>query len=374
MLLAVATAVGALAARPVSMPLAVAALVLGFTVRRPALLALGSALLASALGAAAWAGLRPPVPHAVDASVTILRDPATVGGAVRAVVRLGGRHVELTARGAPGRVLADRLAGERVLVRGTLEPLSTSVRARLARQHVAAALNARDVQAAGSGNVPSRVANRLRRVLVRGASSIPREERTLFTGFVLGDDRGQSVETVDDFRSSGLSHLLVVSGENVAFCLALAGPVLRRLPLSWRLVAGLVVLGLFGVLTRWEPSVLRAEAMAAIAMTASALGRPVSTIRLLALAVTGLLLIDPLLVGSVGFLLSVGACAGIALFAGPLTASLPAGLYTVTANAAGSYTARFTSLCEFRIEDDLKLISVRPAPGTSTAVQSLFHK
>src|SRR4051794_14973661 len=137
------------------------------------------------------------------------------------------------------------------------------------------------------------------------------------------DDRGQSVETVDDFRSSGLSHLLVVSGENVAFALALAGPVLRRLPLTWRLGAGLVVLGLFGVLTRWEPSVLRAEAMAAIAMTASAMGRPVSTIRLLALAVTGLLLIDPLLVGSVGFLLSVGACTGIALFARPLTASLP---------------------------------------------------
>jgi ComEC/Rec2-related protein len=117
--------------------------------------------------------------------------------------------------------------------------------------------------------------------------------------------------------------LLVVSGENVAFALALAGPMLRRLPLSWRLLAGLVVLGLFGVLTRWEPSVLRAEAMAAIAMTASAIGRPVSTIRLLAIAVTGLLLIDPLLVGSVGFLLSVGACAGIALFAQPLAASLP---------------------------------------------------
>jgi competence protein ComEC len=69
--------------------------------------------------------------------------------------------------------------------------------------------------------------------------------------------------------------------------------------------------------------VLRAEAMAAIAMVAQVLGRPVSTIRLLALAVTGLLLLDPLLVGSVGFLLSVGACAGIALLAEPLAAILP---------------------------------------------------
>ena len=89
------------------------------------------------------------------------------------------------------------------------------------------------------------------------------ERRALYAGFVLGDDRGQPVEITDDFRASGLSHLLVVSGQNVAFVLALVSPLLRRLRLGWRLVAGLALLLLFGVLTRWEPSVLRAEAMAA---------------------------------------------------------------------------------------------------------------
>jgi competence protein ComEC len=53
------------------------------------------------------------------------------------------------------------------------------------------------------------------------------------------------------------------------------------------------------------------------------MGRPVSGLRLLALAVTALLVIDPVLVRSVGFLLSVGACAGIALWAAPLAARLP---------------------------------------------------
>ena len=37
---------------------------------------------------------------------------------------------------------------------------------------------------------------------------MPAEERALFMGFVLGDDRGQSRQVVDDFRASGLSHLL----------------------------------------------------------------------------------------------------------------------------------------------------------------------
>ena len=127
-----------------------------------------------------------------------------------------------------------------------------------------------------------RVANGLRRTLERGAVSLPGQERALFTGFVLGDARGQSQATADDFRNAGLTHLLVVSGENVAFVLALAGPLLRLLGLRGRFVAGLLVLVAFGVLVRWEPSVLRAEAMAALALLASTMGRPASGLRLLA--------------------------------------------------------------------------------------------
>jgi competence protein ComEC len=67
-------------------------------------------------------------------------------------------------------------------------------------------------------------------------------------------------------------------------------------------------------------------------MAAAWAGRPVSTLRLLALAVTGLLLLDPLLVGSVGFLLSTGACLGIALLAGPLARRMPL-LLAVTLSA-----------------------------------------
>jgi competence protein ComEC len=83
------------------------------------------------------------------------------------------------------------------------------------------------------------------------------------------------------------------------------------------------VLLFFGLLTRWEPSVLRAVAMVSVSMLAWAVGRPSAAIRLLALAVAGLLVVDPLLVHSVGFLLSVGACTGIALFARPFADALP---------------------------------------------------
>ena len=122
--------------------------------------------------------------------------------------------------------------------------------------------------------------------------------------------------------ASGLSHLLAVSGANVAFALAIAEPALRRRSLPTRLVGGLAVLVVFGTMTRWEPSVLRASAMAGLVMLARWLGRPADAGRVLIYAMTGLLVADPFLLHSVGFLLSCGACAGIAVGAAPITRCL----------------------------------------------------
>jgi competence protein ComEC len=145
----------------------------------------------------------------------------------------------------------------------------------------------------------------------------------LFGGLVLGDDRYQPADLETSFRASGLTHLLAVSGQNVVFVLTVAAPLLRRLRLWPRLAATLAVLGFFALVTRFEPSVLRAVAMASAAAVAATLGRPASSVRLLALAVTGLILVDPLLVHQVGFQLSVLATAGIVVLARPLNRLLP---------------------------------------------------
>jgi competence protein ComEC len=62
--------------------------------------------------------------------------------------------------------------------------------------------------------------------------------------------------------------------------------------------------------------------MAAIAVLAAHVGRPARGIRVLALAASALLLVDPFLLRSIGFLLSCGASLGIALLAGPLARRL----------------------------------------------------
>ncbi|MGH9227026.1 MAG: ComEC/Rec2 family competence protein [Acidimicrobiales bacterium] len=323
LVMALAAAAGALAPHPLPRWPAALLIVVALVARRPAVLVLGVALAASALSARSWAGLDPPLPRTVDGVLTLVGDPQDVSGALRVEVRVGRRRAEAWARGRDAGRLRQRLAGERVRITGQLQPVPESDRARAAPRHLSARLTVTKVGEWSAGNPASLLANSLRRTLLSGATSLPPPRLALFSGFVLGDDRGQPPEVAFDFRASGLAHLLVVSGQNVAFVLAVASPFLRRLRLQGRLVAGCGVLLLFGILTRWEPSVLRAVAMAAVTLFAGTIGRPASSLRVLALAVTGLLLIDPLLVHSVGFRLSVGACTGIALFSKRITALVP---------------------------------------------------
>jgi competence protein ComEC len=321
--MAAAAAAGALWAHPLPLGFAAVVTMIGWVGRRTALLVAGVALVTSAMAARSWAGLHPPVTGWFDGTVTLAGDPADVEGAIRVDVSLGGKHIEAWARGPVVAAVRDRLSGERVHMVGRVQPLPARLRGRLASRHIAGRMSVKEASNWGPGAPLTRAANGLRRTLAEGTESLRPDRRALFAGFVLGDNRGQPPEVVSDFRASGLTHLLVVSGENVAFVLALASPLLARLRLVSRVAVGLAVLVVFGTLVRWEPSVVRAETMAALGLFASAMGRPASRLRLLALAITAVLLVDPLLVRSVGFLMSVGASAGIALVSPRVAALLP---------------------------------------------------
>jgi competence protein ComEC len=93
--------------------------------------------------------------------------------------------------------------------------------------------------------------------------------------------------------------------------LAAAGPLLQRLRPAARWVITVGLIAWFVMLTRFEPSIVRAGAMAALSATAFVLGRERHPARLLCIAVIALLLVDPLLARSVGFWLSAGATAGV---------------------------------------------------------------
>ena len=84
--------------------------------------------------------------------------------------------------------------------------------------------------------------------------------RALVLGVVLGEDEGLPERVREDFRASGLYHLLAVSGRNVAF-LALgiyALGWLLRLPRVARELATVGGIGLYVLAVGWQPSVVRA--------------------------------------------------------------------------------------------------------------------
>jgi competence protein ComEC len=320
--LALCAAMGATRPSPVPLGLALVVVAASLVARWPWLLCVGALLLVSSLATRSLNGLDGVVPGPVAAEVTLLSDPTPSFGGVRADARLGHRRVELRADGTSADALRPRLAGERLDVRGALTPAAPDASWLISR-HVAGRLQVHALISWRPGGTPGRIANALRRTLVRGASPLSPVQRSLYTGLVIGDDRYQPAELADDFLGAGLTHLLAVSGQNVAFALALAGPLLRRLRIWPRLFATLAVIAMFGLMTRFEPSVLRAAAMAATATAITTTGTSVTRLRVIALAVTGLLVADPLLIRSVGFQLSTAAAAAIVLLAPPLAEALP---------------------------------------------------
>ncbi|MGQ0679516.1 MAG: ComEC/Rec2 family competence protein [Actinomycetota bacterium] len=156
------------------------------------------------------------------------------------------------------------------------------------------------------------------------ARALAPNRAALVLGLVIGDDRKLGSQVRDDFRASGMSHLTAVSGANLAMVLAAFGAVLGLVRVSRRtkVALGLIAIVVFAVITRWEPSVLRASVMAAVALAAFLFGRKAESLHTLAVAFFALLLFDPRLLWSIGFQLSFAATAGILLLRAPLVERL----------------------------------------------------
>jgi competence protein ComEC len=268
------------------------------------------------LSVRAWNGSHPRTIGPYQGWATLMSDPAPIGGGLRTVIEIEGERFEATVYGSGRRRLEPRQAGERIEVVGERRT-STGPWARRAQvMHVVGEFELDRIGAWTEGTRMTLASNRLRRSL-RGAAerSMAADQAALFTGLVIGDDTRQPATMIADFRAAGLSHLTAVSGQNVSFVLAVVGLGLRSLSRWWRLAATCAVIAWFVVLTRVEPSVLRAGTMAAFSALAFALGRERTATRTLGLAVIVLVLADPLLVWSVGFWLSVGATFGVSAIA-----------------------------------------------------------
>jgi competence protein ComEC len=257
----------------------------------------------------------------------LVADPVPFGKGLRVTFEIEDERFDAWVYGAQRRELLDHQAGEYIWLQGDRSALTSGAH-RAAVRHVVGRFTPTVIGDAIDGSAIDRASNRVRRALRSVAeTTMSPDDAALFTGLVIGDDARQPVEVIEAFRGAGLSHLTAVSGQNVAFVLAAALPLLRRLRPWSRWGATLGVIAWFMALTRFEPSVLRAGVMAILAATSFVRGTEASPVRLLALAVIVLVVFDPMLVWSVGFWLSVGATTGVCVLGPLLQTRLPGPLW-----------------------------------------------
>ncbi len=155
---------------------------------------------------------------------------------------------------------------------------------------------------------------------------MPAREAALARSFVLGADERIDERTRESFRRSGLSHLLAVSGQNVALLALLALPVLAALGIPFRArliwVLGLIVV--YVSLAGADPSIQRAGVMGALTVLATLVGRRPSSFYALALAAIVTLAVNPRIAADIGWQLSFAAVLGILLLAGALREAITA--------------------------------------------------
>jgi competence protein ComEC len=297
--------------------------------------ALGVAVVVAAMGLICGLHVRSvgagPVPGlaasgaAVTVELVVTSDPVTresAGSRKPPYVVLRGRVEQVTGRGRTTRVRSPVLVvgstawagarfGARVKAKGRLKTVDTG-------SDVAAVLTTRSpphelVQPAWW----LRAAEHVRAGLRESVHGQPEAVRGLVPALVMGDDAGLPAELNEDFKVTGLTHLAAVSGTNLTLLLAFVIPLARITGVRARglTMVGLVMVVVFVVLARPQPSVLRAAAMGVVALVAMTSGGRRRGVRSLSAAVLVLLLLDVSLARSAGFSLSVLATAGIVILA-----------------------------------------------------------
>jgi competence protein ComEC len=153
---------------------------------------------------------------------------------------------------------------------------------------------------------------------------------------VLGQDEQLSDDVRDDFKRSGLAHILAVSGQNVMLLatLVLGAGALFGVGLRARLLLALVLVALYVPLTGAGPSIQRAGVMGAAGLVAALAGRPTHRWYALGLAAAVTLALNPRASGEPGWQLSFAAVVALLALAPPLRAAFARAMPGPVADAA----------------------------------------
>jgi competence protein ComEC len=219
------------------------------------------------------------------------------------------------------------LAGDRVVWSGRVRPLGDSgYETWLAAQGIAATCEPTELTVVGHDDSP---AGRLEGFRQASGDSLqrvlPEPEGGLAAAILIGLRDRVDKDVAADFTTAGVSHIVAISGWNIAVVAATIAALLSGLfSRRRRAVVTLVAIVAYTLFAGASPSVVRAAVMAGVALLAVESGRGSRAMVGLAWAVAAMLVVEPGTVSDAGFQLSAAATAGLVAWATPLTRRLEA--------------------------------------------------
>ena len=217
------------------------------------------------------------------------------------------------------------IGGDTVSWSGRIRALTDSDYDRyLAAQGIAASCEATELTVVRHDDSPAGRLEALRQASGDALQRVlPEPEGGLAAAILIGlrdrVDRGVAAA----FTAAGVSHIVAISGWNIAIVAATVAALLRgRFSRPRRALVTITAIVGYTVFAGASASVIRAAVMAGVALAAVESGRGSRVMVGLSWAVAMMIVAEPATVGDVGFQLSAAATAGLVAWATPLTAWL----------------------------------------------------
>lgn len=216
--------------------------------------------------------------------------------------------------------------GDEVAGQVTLESLDLSERGSeferyLAERGVSATgfLRSAVLVSAGGGNARQRGVSQARSTLDDAlAAALPEPPAGVAQGIATGRRGGVERALRDDLNTAGISHLVVISGSNVALlAMLVTGALAWLIGRRQSVIVALLLVAAYTIFVGADAPVVRAAIMATMLLSASLLGRRTSATPMVALAAALMVAWEPTVLRDLSFQLSFAATASISLIAVP---------------------------------------------------------
>ncbi len=173
--------------------------------------------------------------------------------------------------------------------------------------------------------------------------NLPDPQGALLSGILLGNERGIAPGIADSFSAVGASHIVAISGFNMAIVSEVVMRLLAALRVSrrWAAVGGIAVITIYTLFVGANSAVVRAAIMSSMLVIGKLIRRKTYVPASLAFVALLMSLANPNILWDVSFQLSLFAVLGLTLFVEPLSKAFDQALYRIFPRATAAPVSRF---------------------------------